>query len=69
MTRVHQHDAARQPSLAGLTSLIQRDQWLGLEDNVLGHACLAPAVIVRLSLFRQIKAIGHRQAGVTIGNR
>ena len=66
---VHQHHAARQAGLARPTDLLERDLGLGLEADILGHARLAPAFAIRRPLFRQIQPIGHRQAGVVIGNR
>jgi len=51
------------------TQLIKRDLWLGLEGNIVRHACLSAAVCVISPLMREIETIGNRQAGVIIGDR
>ena len=66
---VHQGDPAGQASLACPPDLIERDLRLGLEADVLWHACLLPPHFIRVPLLRQVKPIGHRQAGRVIGDR
>ena len=69
IARVHQHHATRKLGLAGHSDLLQRDLGFGLEADILRHAGLAPTFAVIRPVFRQIKTIGHRQAGVMIGDR
>jgi hypothetical protein len=67
--RIHQRDAAWQIALAGPADLLQRELRLGLELDLLRHACLlSPGTILRPG-FRQVQPIGHRKAGGMIGNR
>ena len=66
---VHQHHAARQAGRTCPTQLLERDLWLGLEADLLGHTRLAPTGAVLRPVFRQIQLIGHRQARMVIGDR
>ena len=42
------------------TKLVKCDLWLGLEDDIVRHACLSAPVGVISPLMRQIPAIGDR---------
>ena len=69
IARIHQHHAARQARRTGRADLIERDLRLGLKADLLGHARLLAAGSVRGPALRQIQAIGHRQARMSIGQR
>src|ERR1700704_2196046 len=61
--------AARKAGLAGPGELIERDLQLGLEADIFGHTGLAPPLAILGPFFRQIQAVGHRQACIVIGDR
>ena len=69
ITGIHQHNPVRQAGPARRTNLLERNLRLGLEADLLGHTRLVPAFAVLRPFFRQIQTIGHRQAGMVIGNR
>ena len=64
-----QNEAGRHPIGQGRPDLIQRDLWLGLEADILGHAGLAAPLGILGPGFRQVEAIGHRQTGLGVGHR
>ena len=66
---VGQYNFGFDPGGAGGAELVQRDLGLGLEDDIIRHACLSSPVRVIGPLMRQIQAIGDGQAGVIIGGR
>ncbi len=69
VARVHQHGGTWQTGRATGTKLIARDLDFGLKPDLPRHAGLRTARRVRGPRFRQIQPIGHRQAGMRVGNR
>ena len=69
MAGIEQSYPARQACLVRPAQLLERDLRLGLEFHLLGNPGLASAPTVGRPVLRQIKLIGHRQAGMMIGQR
>ncbi len=69
VSRIEQCDFGLNPGREGGTKLVKCDLWLGLEDDIVGHACLsAPSGIIN-PLVWQIQAIGDWQTGVIVRGR
>src|SRR5580692_12229738 len=66
---VDQRDLGLDPGRKSVTQLIKRDLWLGLEGDIVRHACPSAPLRVISPLMREIETIGNRQAGVIIGSR
>ncbi len=64
---VHQHNASRQPRLAGPADLLKRDLRLGRKADLVWNLGLAPPLAVLGPGLRQIEPKGRRQARPRVG--
>ena len=69
VTRIQQHNPARNIRLHRRTKLLKRDLRLGLECDLRGNMRFLAAGRVFGPFLRQIKPVGDRQAGMMIGDR
>src|SRR5215469_9996107 len=66
---VEEYHIARKAHLTGPADLLERNLRLGLEADLLGHAHLAPTLVIFSPGVRQIQPIGHRQACGIVSKR
>ena len=62
VSRVGQGDLGFDPHRDRTTKLIERDLWLGPEDDIVRHACLSTPGRIIGPLMREIQTIGDWQA-------